>query len=344
MACSARGAGTLDQAASACRARVPTMEGHAIAWHQARVGDAVRLDQWCRAVGPVVFVPVPATGIPASPPPLEDLVVVTWNTHLAEGRLPALIESLRSGRLTAGRPVERFVLLLQEAVRHGDDVPVFAAGARAAAGLGARDANAPDAAAQTARLGLAFLYVPAVRNGADAREDRGNAIVSTEPLLEPVALELPLERQRRVAVGAAIDVRVDGRPRRLTLLNAHLETVSAPRSLWFFRNPRPSQARALLAFLGRHGPGRRDGAAGAVLGGDFNTVQYGAGERAYGGAHAWSSSLASEDTRDTHAMGRLDYLFFRITAGWRAATHRLEERFGSDHYPLLGRFEAPSTK
>jgi hypothetical protein len=123
---------------------------------------------------------------------------------------------------------------------------------------------------------------------------------------------------------------VDGRPRRLTLLNAHLETVSAPRSLWFFRNPRPSQARALLAFLGRHGPGRRDHAAGAVLGGDFNTVQYGAGEPAYGGARAWSSSLGSEDTRDTHAMGRLDYLFFRITARWRAATRRLDERFGSD--------------
>ena len=36
-------------------------------------------------------------------------------------------------------------------------------------------------------------------------------------------------------------------------------------------------------------------------------------------------------------MGRLDYLFFRLTQH-RASTKRLEERFGSDHYPVLGTF------
>ena len=43
-----------------------------------------------------------------------------------------------------------------------------------------------------------------MRNGPELREDRGNAIISTEPLLDPFALELPLARQRRVALGAAV--------------------------------------------------------------------------------------------------------------------------------------------
>jgi endonuclease/exonuclease/phosphatase (EEP) superfamily protein YafD len=35
-------------------------------------------------------------------------------------------------------------------------------------------------------------------------------------------------------------------------------------------------------------------------------------------------------------MGRLDYLFFNLADGWSASTRRLDERFGSDHYPVLG--------
>ena len=58
-----------------------------------------------------------------------------------------------------------------------------------------------------ATLGLSMLYVPSMRNGPELREDRGNAIISTEPLLDPFALELPLARQRRVALGAAIRCR-----------------------------------------------------------------------------------------------------------------------------------------
>jgi endonuclease/exonuclease/phosphatase (EEP) superfamily protein YafD len=81
-----------------------------------------------------------------------------------------------------------------------------------------------------------------------------------------------------------------------------------------------------------------DGVAGVVLGGDFNTVRAGAREDAYHLARAWSKSLAREDLRDTHMMGRLDYLFFKLNSGWSASTTRLDERFGSDHYPVLGTF------
>jgi hypothetical protein len=51
---------------------------------------------------------------------------------------------------------------------------------------------------------------------------------------------------------------------------------------------------------------------------------------------AWSNGPDREDVRDTHMMGRLDYLFFNLPQDWSASTQRLDDRFGSDHYPVLG--------
>ena len=85
-----------------------------------------------------------------------------------------------------------------------------------------------------------------MRNGPELREDRGNAIISTEPLLDPFALELPLARQRRVALGAAVQVQTSDGPKRLELMDAHLEPVSSPKTLWVFKNPRAGQVRAIL--------------------------------------------------------------------------------------------------
>ena len=79
-----------------------------------------------------------------------------------------------------------------------------------------------------------------------------------------------------------------------------------------------------------------------VLGGDFNTVLRGDKEDGYRHARAWSRSLRGEDRRRTHKMGRLDYLFFRLNDGWSASTQRLDRRFGSDHYPVIGTFARPS--
>ena len=77
-----------------------------------------------------------------------------------------------------------------------------------------------------------------------------------------------------------------------------------------------------------------------MLGGDFNTILGGAREEAYAAARAWAHDLQHEDPRSTHLMGRLDYLFFRGTGGWTMSTTRADERFGSDHYPVVGRFTA----
>jgi endonuclease/exonuclease/phosphatase family metal-dependent hydrolase len=307
-----------------------------IAWHISDETDAPELSRWCRAVGVPVFVAEPAAA-PSLPPSLNDLVVVSWNAHLAEGELYDLIAKLKSGALTDGRPVAHFVLLIQELYRNGHEVPPFDVRDRSAFAIKPSDPDNLDIDDHAATLGLSMLYVPSMRNGPELREDRGNAIISTEPLLDPLALELPLARQRRVALGAAIVVQTTEGPRRLQVVDAHLEPLSSPKTLWLFKNPRGRQVQAILDLLAT--PRFTDPAvAGVVLGGDFNTVRSGDGESAYRLARAWSSSMLREDSRKTHLMGRLDYLFFKLGDGWSASTRRLDERFGSDHYPVIGTF------
>ena len=322
---------------ASCAARQSNIGNATIHWVRGPIEDREKLDDWCRAVGAPVVVAAENRSS-AAPPRLDALVVVTWNAHLAAGQLADLVADLRAGRLTDGRPVDRFVLLLQEVFRRGSEVPTFAAGARSAFGIVARDPEAPDVLSHARQLGLATVYAPSMRNGADFREDRGNAVLSTEPLEELRAVELPFERQRRVAVGASIVVHT-GRSELLRLMNVHLEPLSKPSSLWFFHNPRRRQVAYLLSTL----PDAERSLAGTVLGGDFNTVQGGAQEEAYRLARSWSRGLEREDSRATHDMGRLDYLFLRLPPGWVAATSRVEAKYGSDHHPVIARFRATAT-
>ena len=282
-----------------------------------------------------MFVDAPAAAS-AIPPSLDQLMVLSWNAHLAEGELRDLIATLKSGELT-GEPVNHFVLLVQELYRRGDAVPEFDIHDRSAFAIRPRDPESFDIEDHAATLGLSILYVPSMRNGPELREDRGNAIVSTEPLIDPFALELPLARQRRVALGAAVRVQTADGPKRLELMDAHLEPLSSPKTLWVFKNPRAAQVRAILDVLDTDRYEDED-VAGVVLGGDFNTVRGGAREDAYRLARKWSASLEHEDHRDTHMMGRLDYVFAKLEDGWKMKTRRLDERFGSDHYPVLASF------
>jgi hypothetical protein len=294
----------------------------------APAADGAELDRWCRAVGPPLYVPTPSTASHPEPPRIEDVVIVTWNAHLSGGRLDALVERFRG---------QHFVVLAQELFRRQTPLPA-AADVRAARTIKLRGADPPDASDYATKLGLSMLYVPAVRNGIIAAEDRGNAIVSSEPLMQPMAFELPFERQRRVAVGAAIDVVHAGRRSTLRFFNVHLENLSAPHSLWFFRNPRTRQIDALMDLLSASRFEDDVAWVGTIIGGDFNTVQDGEREAGYRRARQWSTSLADEDHRATHLMGRLDYLLFRLVPDLEARTARLDDKFGSDHNPVIGRF------
>ena len=100
--------------------------------------------------------------------------------------------------------------------------------------------------------GLHAFYVPSMRNGEKTREDRGNAILSTLPLSDPVILELPHERQRRVAAGVRVEgVDADGEPFSLRFLSVHLENRSRFRAFRrSFGRGRARQARWLASQLG----------------------------------------------------------------------------------------------
>jgi endonuclease/exonuclease/phosphatase family metal-dependent hydrolase len=318
-----------------CGARVSRVNGTAVHWFAAPPEDTDRLESWCRAVGAPLIVTALNRGS-RGVPSLLDLVVVTWNAHLADGQLTHLIADLRAGALTDGQPVEHFVLLVQELYRRGEDVPDFAPNARSAYAILPRDPSAPDATDYARELGLSIAYVPSMRNGAELKEDRGNAIISSEPLDDVFALELPFERQRRVVAGAAITIHAGQQTKRLQLVDTHLEPLASPSNLWIFRNPRRRQVAAILDLMQQ--PRFQQDSVGTVIGGDFNTVQGGARESAYRRIRAWSRSLRTEDPRSTHLMGRLDYVFARLSPEWSVTTTRISEKYGSDHHPVLARF------
>ena len=322
-------------AAAPCEARTARVGNVPFHWFSAPQEDEHELESWCRGVGTPIVTPTPAAASDTIPA-LEDLVLISWNSHLADGLLTRLVEDLRRGELTHGRPVRHFVLLLQELYRRGSDVPDFGPHARSAYAIVPRDPNTPDAREYAERLGLAMAYVPSMRNGAQMKEDRGNAIVSSEPLHDIFAVELPFERQRRVALGAAIAVRTDRGDERLQVIDTHLEPLASPANLWILRNPRRRQVSALLDLLQQ--PRFQNDTVGTVIGGDFNTVQGGDREEAYRRIRAWSHSLAQEDDRATHLLGRLDYVFARLSSGWQISTTRVGKKYGSDHHPVLARF------
>ena len=268
----------------------------------------------------------------ATPATLGDLAVITWNVNVGAGDVAALVEGLRDGSV-AGRPITRFVLLLQEAFRRGPNVPhgviqdAKSAGARRP-GVGNRERE--DIVAVAARLGLALVYVPSMRNGGplETDEDRGNAILSTEPLADISALELPFERQRRVAIDATISGQTtDGGRWSMNIANVHLDNRAPARRLWLFSiYTRLRQARGLMLGLSGGGP--------AIVGGDFNTW-YGFDDPVFGELATTFGSTLPDDRRPTFAgLLRLDHIFFRLPEGFTATSVRLE-KFGSDHHPLL---------
>jgi endonuclease/exonuclease/phosphatase family metal-dependent hydrolase len=165
--------------------------------------DRDALDEWCGAVGtPVV------NGAPVPVAPIDDpsrtTTVITWNVHVGAGDIAALVGAARSGTLT-GKPATSIVLLLQEAARRGGDVPVAVPErSRIAHPIIPPRSAEHDITAVARVLGMHLVYVPSMRNGREA-EDRGNAILATEPLRDVEAIELPLGRQRRGAEGAPQD-------------------------------------------------------------------------------------------------------------------------------------------
>jgi len=295
-------------------------------------GDRVALHSWRRSVGPPVVIAPPAGsgGVTTSS---DRLIVVNWNMHVGGGDIERLFADVRR----ESGPERPVVLLLQEAYREGPEVPTklddtasFASLIKSLRPDGSRE-EIEDVAR---RLGLHAYYVPSMRNGGPgtSAEDRGNAILSTLPLDELGAIELPFERQRRVAIAASVaGVTSTGSPWRVRVVSAHLDNMVGARRLWVAGGEfgRTRQARGLVSALADE--------KALVLGGDLNTW-FGFRDSAYrAAARAFPQTPAVTDRRGTfHGLLRLDHLFFRLDHGWSAAFHRADDTYGSDHYPLIG--------
>lgn len=316
--------------------------------------EATDLANWCATVGPPVLLeaaPPPPSNVGGIEPGTADsLLLVSWNVHVGGGSLERLVAEIRAGRLTGGRPPAQFVLLLQEAYRAGAEVPELPASE--VQHVPHRIAPAPPAGdrvdvVRSARaLGLALLYVPSMRNGpgvVEAREDRGNAILSTLPLGAPTAIELPLQTQRRVAVQAEVEGRAStGAPWRLRVVSAHLDHRAAwRRPLATLGGARLEQARALAAALG-------SGAEPLAIGSDLNTWSAARLERAVPYLRRQFPSGPPEPRGSTFTLAgvgrRLDHMFFRVPASWNASVRIAPDRYGSDHNPLVAwiRFGPPA--
>lgn len=279
-----------------------------------------------------------AQPLPPPPPVLDSLLVVSWNQHIGVGELDRLVSDIRSGELT-GAPTEHFVLLLQEVFRASELVPAWEELPDEIPG-GSRLADAPgpeaDIVHSAQRLGLHLFYAPSMRNGIDPEppEDRGNAILSTLPLRELRAMELPAGIQRRVAVQATVGA-VDsaGLPWRLDVVSTHLDNASLGRPFASFGSVRGAQAEGLTRMLENE-----EGAI--VVGGDFNTWFLQEEERAYRRMrHHFPLPRTPQPlpTATRLGVGRiLDYLFFRGPRGWEIQDGRAGTDYGSDHYPVYG--------
>ena len=298
--------------------------------------DRARLADWCAMVGPVLYEPQPRR---STTRPVDHVAIVSWNTHVGGGDLDRLLDALQRGELTRGEPFDAVVLLLQEMYRHGEGVPERAT-IRSAIPSRIVDvfhaAHTRDVRRVARERGLSVLYTPSMRNGAapDDPEDRGNAILSTLALSDPAAIELPLERQRRVVAVATVGGQTTaGMPWRLRVANVHLDTALA----LLHGGPlaaRRRQADALIAALTRDA----SFAGPTVLAGDFNAWL---GERepavrqlraAFPDAPPGGRGATWIGPLGIHAT--LDYVFVRGSVG-SIQVQRLSSRFGSDHFPLL---------
>ena len=281
--------------------------------------DVMTLERWRAAVGSPLVIDAQPHATPS-----DSLTVVSWNIALGAGEVVPLVRELQG---SGHGPI---VLLLQEAFRSGDDIPKTPVDAAFAGFLGdSKPEREIDEIART--LGFSLYYVPSMRNGAPGRydEDRGNAILTNLDLDALVAIELPFERQRRVAVAATVrGANADGEPWSVRLASVHLDNTGSLRRVWIGSEyGRARQARGLRDALHGQEP--------LILGGDFNTW-FGFSDRAYAElARDYPQTRVTDSRRTFRGLLRLDHLFYRTPPQWQVTVRRGESARGSDHHPLI---------
>ena len=183
------------------------------------------------------------------------------------------------------------------------------------------------------KLGMSAFYVPSMRNGRSTslyeQEDRGSAILSTEPLSDFKAIELPFGRQRRVAVMATVTPRnTTGGP--IRVVSAHFDVV-------LFGSRAVRQAEHLASRIRELNP---EGLP-VIVGADANSIR--------GLRHGTVSAIARVvpvlmrcgTGRTAGWLRRLDFLFSDLPESSISHCETLQDRYGSDHRPILMRMDYP---
>lgn len=220
------------------------------------------------------------------------MTIATWNMHGGAGDIGQLLSALEAERLTGADTV----LLLQEAVEE--------------------DAAELERLADARHWSMFFAPVRGDRT-------RGNAILSSRPLILSYSIQLPRERQPRTAAVASIDLRSE----RMFVVSAHLENRLGGLQGLFSDAARARQAEALIEALPAAGHG--------ILGGDLNTWM-GPREPALRVlAQRFSDSPGTPRAPTFRGRLVLDHLFFDLPEGWRAFTRVMPDAYGSDHHPVV---------
>jgi endonuclease/exonuclease/phosphatase family metal-dependent hydrolase len=176
--------------------------------------------------------------------------------------------------------------------------------------------------------------VPSMRNGpatsVSQREDRGNAVLSTEPLTDVTAIELPFGRQRRVAVAATVTPR-----------GSHAKPIRVIVFHFDRGDHGVTQAEALAAKV----KARADAnTIPLVVAGDLNSRK---GQRDPAVASV-SAQIHPEDAcgtgrtfrlplrTDVLVTKRLDFIFSTLGMfGLTRTCQTLDDAMGSDHVPVI---------
>ena len=321
-----------------CRAAQTASTDVPVAWiRPADEGERRALDAKCAQVG-LPLLPPPARDVPRA----QRVVIATWNMHDGRGDVLSLVDALRHGSADGPAP-DAVIVLLQEVVRSLPPVPATPRTTEPAAG------GVQDVPSIVSRLGWHLAYLPGRRNrlhpdGSKAA-DRGVAILSSLPLTDLEAIELPIERQRRVALSGVVHgTAPDGRDWRLRVVSVHLENRSGMRRFWARAGAsRTRQAEALIDALALSPTAMASKVLPAVVGGDFN-VWLGPDEEALRLLREAFGTFPSEDTRPTMQNAwRLDYLFPRVPVTVTTTHRRLDALFGSDHYPVVATLDVGSS-
>ena len=289
------------------------------------------LDRWCASVGPPVLrAPAAATA------DLKRLVVVTWNVHVGGGQVEDFVKTHWADRDHSG-----LVLLLQETYRVDETVPdSFPKGLKVPSAIRPKPRSV-DVVRLAERLKMSVTYVPSMRNGKDTdsgqREDRGNAILSTEPLSDVRAITLPFGKQRRVAVAATVTPR-SSTIGPLRVVATHFDIGSS----------RVAQAEAFADRIA----GLSD--LPLIVGGDFNSPS-GLRDKAVlavgrrlamescgtGRTFTWPQRFNLTAILD---FGRFDFLFSNLdSSGLSRQCRTSDDWFKSDHRPVILTVSSPSS-